>query len=124
MENRWHSAFSKHPLECCPCFMSRLTSSEKKTSTRKAAASKTQSGGLLIGYARVSTEDQNLELQTEALHRARCKKIFGDRVSGTLAERPGLTQAREGLRAGETLVVWNWIGWDGASSTRSIWLAN
>ncbi|MGI4827185.1 MAG: recombinase family protein [Janthinobacterium lividum] len=61
---------------------------------------------MLIGYARVSTQDQNLELQTEALYKAGCKKIFEDRVSGTRAERPGFTQAREGLRAGDTLVVW------------------
>ena len=86
--------------------MSPVTSSEKKTPPRKPAASKLQSSGLLIGYARVSTQDQNLELQTEALHKAGCKKIFEDRVSGTRAERPGLTQAREGLRAGDTLVVW------------------
>ena len=46
-----------------------------------------------------------MELQTAALHKAGCKKIFEDRVSGTRAERPGLTQAREGLRAGDTLVV-------------------
>ncbi len=82
------------------------TSSEKKTPAKKAAARKTQGEGFLIGYARVSTQDQNLELQTEALHKAGCKKIFEDRVSGTRAERPGLTQAREGLRAGDTLVVW------------------
>ena len=62
--------------------------------------------GLLIGYARVSTQDQNLELQTEALHNAGCKKIFEDRASGSRAERLGLTQARESLRAGDTLVVW------------------
>ncbi len=62
--------------------------------------------GLLIGYARVSTQDQNLELQTEALRNAGCKKIFEDRASGSRAERLGLTQARESLRAGDTLVVW------------------
>ncbi len=73
---------------------------------KKAAAGKTHSRGFLIGYARVSTQDQNLELQTEALRKAGCKRIFEDRVSGTRAERPGLTQARESLRAGDTLVVW------------------
>jgi len=61
---------------------------------------------MLIGYARVSTQDQNLDLQTEALHKAGCKKIFEDRASGNRAERPGLAQARESLREGDTLVVW------------------
>jgi len=61
---------------------------------------------MLIGYARVSTQDQNLELQTEALTKAGCKKIFEDKVSGSLAERPGLTKAQEALRKGDTLVVW------------------
>ena len=61
---------------------------------------------MLIGYARVSTQDQNLELQREALRQAGCQKVFEDQVSGTLAERPGLTKAREMLREGDTLVVW------------------
>ncbi len=62
--------------------------------------------GLLIGYARVSTQDQNLELQTEALQEAGCKKIFEDRASGSRVEHIGLAQARKSLRAGDTLVVW------------------
>ena len=102
----WLSAFSNRTLECYPRFVPTSTSSEKKRPAKKAAASKTQGGGLLVGYARVSMQDQNLELQTDALHKAGCKKIFEDRVSGTRAERPGLTQARESLRAGDTLVVW------------------
>ncbi len=61
---------------------------------------------MLIGYARVSTQDQNLELQTEALQKAGCKKIFEDRVSGSRAERPGLAKALEALREADTLVVW------------------
>ncbi|MGI4756360.1 MAG: recombinase family protein [Janthinobacterium lividum] len=61
---------------------------------------------MLIGYARVSTQDQNLELQTEALQKAGCRKIFEDRASGSRVERIGLAQARESLRAGDTLVVW------------------
>ena len=61
---------------------------------------------MLIGYARVSTQDQNLELQTEALTKAGCKKIFEDKVTGSRAERPGLTKAQEALREGDTLVVW------------------
>ena len=60
----------------------------------------------LIGYARVSTQDQNLDLQTEALTKAGCEKIFNDKISGSRAERPGLTKALEMLREGDTLVVW------------------
>jgi DNA invertase Pin-like site-specific DNA recombinase len=61
---------------------------------------------MLIGYARVSTQDQNLNLQVEALTKAGCKKVFEDKISGSRAERPGLTKAQETLREGDTLVVW------------------
>jgi DNA invertase Pin-like site-specific DNA recombinase len=61
---------------------------------------------MLIGYARVSTQDQNLELQRSALAHAGCERIYEDKISGTLAERPGLAQALETLREGDTLVVW------------------
>jgi DNA invertase Pin-like site-specific DNA recombinase len=61
---------------------------------------------MLIGYARVSTQDQNLELQRKALLDAGCEKIFDDKVSGSRSERPGLAQALGILRDGDTLVVW------------------
>ena len=61
---------------------------------------------MFIGYARVSTQDQNLDLQSEALTKAGCEKIFNDKISGSRAERPGLTKALEMLREGDTLVVW------------------
>ena len=61
---------------------------------------------MLIGYARVSKQDQHLELQRESLAKAGCQKIFEDKVSGTRADRPGLTRALEMLREGDTLVVW------------------
>lgn len=61
---------------------------------------------MLIGYARVSTQDQNLDLQCEALAKAGCKKVFEDKVSGTRADRPGLSKTLEMLREGDTLVVW------------------
>ncbi len=61
---------------------------------------------MLIGYARVSTQDQNLELQTDALIKAGCKKVFDDKMSGSRAQRPGLERALETLREGDTLVVW------------------
>jgi DNA invertase Pin-like site-specific DNA recombinase len=61
---------------------------------------------MYIGYARVSTHEQNLALQQDALTHAGCKKIIVDRVSGTVSERPGLATIRDLLRAGDTLVVW------------------
>ena len=104
--DHWRSLFSKPVLECYARFVASSTSIKKKTPAKKVVQGKTQGRGLLIGYARVSTQDQNLELQTEALQLAGCKKLFEDRVSGTRVERPGLAQARESLRAGDTLVVW------------------
>src|SRR5260221_875418 len=61
---------------------------------------------MLIGYARVSTQDQTLDLQTDALTRAGCEKLFTDTMSGAKAERPGLQDAMHYLREEDTLVVW------------------
>ncbi len=61
---------------------------------------------MLIGYARVSTQEQNLDLQLEALTKAGCTKIFDDKISGSRTERPGLNKVLEILREGDTLVVW------------------
>src|SRR5689334_7863216 len=61
---------------------------------------------MLVGYARVSTTDQTLDLQHDALTKAGCTKIFTDTVSGAQAERKGLTEALSYVRAGDTLVVW------------------
>ena len=62
---------------------------------------------MLIGYARVSTQDQNLELQIEALTKAGCKKIFEDKVSGSQGRASRTRRiARDVLREGDTLVVW------------------
>jgi DNA invertase Pin-like site-specific DNA recombinase len=60
---------------------------------------------MLIGYARVSTQDQNLQLQREALPEAGCKKVFEDKVSGTRADRTGLAKTLEMLRESDTLIV-------------------
>jgi len=60
-----------------------------------------------IGYARVSTEDQHLELQMDALKNAGCKRIFTDQISGTRIKRPGLDNALSHMRKGDTLAVWN-----------------
>jgi DNA invertase Pin-like site-specific DNA recombinase len=59
-----------------------------------------------IGYARVSMLDQNLELQTDALEKAGCEKIFTDRASGAKDDRKGLIEAIEFCRRGDSLVVW------------------
>ncbi|MEQ9442910.1 MAG: recombinase family protein [Cyclobacteriaceae bacterium] len=59
-----------------------------------------------IGYARVSTIDQNVALQKDALKQAGCEKIITDQISGSIAVRPGLNQAKELLRRGDALVVW------------------
>jgi DNA invertase Pin-like site-specific DNA recombinase len=61
---------------------------------------------MLIGYARVSTHEQNLELQEDALTKAGCEKIFIDKVSSVAAARPGIEEALSYLREGDTLVVW------------------
>jgi DNA invertase Pin-like site-specific DNA recombinase len=63
---------------------------------------------MLIGYARVSTLDQNLALQRDALKAAGCRRIFADEgVSGSVTARRGLEAALTALSAGDTLVVWN-----------------
>jgi DNA invertase Pin-like site-specific DNA recombinase len=61
---------------------------------------------MLIGYARVSTHDQTLALQQDALQKAGCNKIFTDTASGAKAERTGLDAALNCVRRGDTLVVW------------------
>ena len=61
---------------------------------------------MLIGYARVSTSDQTLDLQKDALEKAGCSKIFTDTASGAKAERIGLDEALNYVRSGDTLVVW------------------
>jgi DNA invertase Pin-like site-specific DNA recombinase len=60
----------------------------------------------LIGYARVSTEDQHLHLQQDALNSAGCLKIFTDTASGAKTERKGLEEAIDYVREGDILVVW------------------
>lgn len=59
-----------------------------------------------IGYARVSTRDQNLDLQRNALRTAGCDRVYEDTISGTRTVRPGLALAMDQLRDGDTLVVW------------------
>jgi DNA invertase Pin-like site-specific DNA recombinase len=61
---------------------------------------------MFIGYARVSTTDQTLALQRDALKRAGCERIFTDTASGSIADRHGLEDAISQLRPGDALVVW------------------
>jgi DNA invertase Pin-like site-specific DNA recombinase len=60
----------------------------------------------LIGYARVSTDDQNLDLQRDALKKAGCQVIYEETASGKNTTRVELAQCRKALRSGDTLVVW------------------
>lgn len=61
---------------------------------------------MLIGYARVSTDDQNLNLQHDALKNAGCEKIFDEQITGGKIQRPGLDAILEFARKGDVIVVW------------------
>jgi len=59
-----------------------------------------------IGYARVSTHDQNLDLQLDALKQAGCEQIFRDKMRGSKKKRPGLDELKHIIRKGDQIVVW------------------
>lgn len=61
---------------------------------------------MIIGYARVSTIEQDTSLQSDALEQASCEKIFQENISGTTKNRPELTRCLDTLREGDTLIVW------------------
>lgn len=63
-------------------------------------------GAMLVGYMRVSTAEQNLALQRDALEGAGCERLYEDTCSGAVTDRPGLARALDQLRAGDALVVW------------------
>ena len=67
--------------------------------------------GDLVGYARVSTRDQAVALQLDALHAAGCVRVFEETASGAQRDRPQLAAALDWMRAGDTLVVWklDWL---------------
>lgn len=62
--------------------------------------------GVSLGYARISTSDQDASLQIDALNQAGCYKVFVDQASGSLDERPELSKLLDQIRPGDTLVVW------------------
>ena len=68
---------------------------------------------MIIGYAKVSTTEQNVDLQRDVLKRAGCEKIVEDTVSGGKAQRPGLERVHGALRSGDVLAVWRLdrLGW-------------
>ena len=61
---------------------------------------------MLIGYARVSTDDQNLDLQYDALKNVGCEKIFDDQITGSKIQRPRLEGALEFARENDVIIVW------------------
>jgi DNA invertase Pin-like site-specific DNA recombinase len=81
---------------------------QRTINTMRSGQNKTNVTTRTIGYARVSTSDQELHLQLDALKQHGCREehIFVDRTSGMKAERPGLTACLETLRAGDVLLVW------------------
>src|SRR6516165_2940878 len=84
----------------------RRPAAKKVTRARSSDAGDTTSKPMLIGYARVSTVDQNLALQRDALTEAGCTKIFTEQMSGAVTDRPALHDALEFARSGDTLIVW------------------
>jgi DNA invertase Pin-like site-specific DNA recombinase len=81
-------------------------SAPKIARARSSDAGDITSKPMLIGYARVSTVDQNLALQRDALTEAGCAKIFTEQMSGAVTDRPALHDALEFARSGDTLIVW------------------
>src|SRR5271156_2572688 len=82
------------------------TASASRGRVISPAADFAMSKPMLIGYARVSTVDQNLALQRDALIEAGCQRIFTEQMSGAVADRPTLHDALEFARSGDTLIVW------------------
>jgi len=95
------SAASQNPLDYSLNNLVRFSKLENESPLRLSLLN-----CMLIGYARVSTHEQDLSLQLDDLKRAGCEKIFEDKVSGAKTDRPGLQEALEYVREGDTLLVW------------------
>jgi len=91
----------------------RHPAAKKVTRARSSDAGDITAKPMLIGYARVSTVDQNLALQRDALTEAGCQKIFTEQMSGAVTDRPALHDALEFARSGDTLIVWKLDAWRG-----------
>src|SRR5262245_28297307 len=92
---------------CSPACSTRLCwVSTTSGRSKRQLANSPSSNLMLIGYARVSTHEQNLELQKDALETAGCERVFVDTLSGATVERPGLEEALTFARPGDTIVVW------------------
>src|SRR5271170_2503419 len=78
----------------------------KVARARSSDAGDTTAKPMLLGYARVSTVDQNLALQRDALCEAGCQRIFTEQMSGAVTDRPALHDALEFARSGDTVIVW------------------
>lgn len=74
--------------------------------SRMTSSATLEGMGHLLGYARVSTTDQDAALQVDALNAAGCYRVFVDTISGSLDQRPELTKLLDQLRPGDTLVAW------------------
>ena len=74
-----------------------------------------------IGYARVSTDEQSLALQLDALQAEGCGRVFEDTASGARSNRKGLTDALQACAAGDVLTVWKLTGWAGRCLISSGW---
>jgi DNA invertase Pin-like site-specific DNA recombinase len=93
----------------CSCFgalADRLQKIHFDTLRRVSLLSRQGGGEMRIGYARVSTTEQNLDLQRDALKRAGCERIIEETASGGKVQRSGLERVQEKLRQGDVLAVW------------------
>ncbi len=84
----------------------RRVSAKPKRNPWTRADGEIHRAGLKLGYARVSTLDQNLALQQDALKEAGCEKIYIEQMSGAVMDRPALCEALSYARSGDTLIVW------------------
>jgi Resolvase, N terminal domain len=84
----------------------RLRPAALKVRARSSDAGEITSKPMLLGYAHVSTVDQNLALQRDALIEAGCTRIFTEQMSGAVADRPALNDALQFARGGDKLIVW------------------
>lgn len=86
--------------------LKRKITSAPRASVHRTGESRATRGGLVIGYARVSTDDRNVALQFDAIQKAGCDRVFSDKLSGMRTQRPRRNDALSHVRAGDALAVW------------------